>query len=248
MNNVAILHCDRKGLIGTNGTLAYKSREDFQWFKSFTLNKFLVMGRNTYAECGNLTNRSILSLSSNGNLFNGKATEHTVKTLQTLKRKLVFCGGPSVYEKHLPDCNAVIINYTKQPEKSPGLNPSYFNLVQLHELFDIAQSIEYKTFTQVIYKPKKPVAVIKYTSRIHKASLYPLALTLRNGYYLNENSICESGSDEYYQSNEVFDTEAEALAQIYKELKVTQTRLENQLKACRALRQSILIKSNLSAN
>jgi dihydrofolate reductase len=153
MTNVAILHCDSNGLIGTNGTLAYKSREDFQWFKSFTRSKFLVMGRNTYAECGNLTNRNILALSSEGNLLNGKATEHAVESLLARKYELIFCGGPRVYEQYLPLCSKVIINYTKQPEKLPGLDPSYFNLTQLHELFDVAQTVEYKTFMQVIYRP-----------------------------------------------------------------------------------------------
>jgi dihydrofolate reductase len=154
MANFAILHCDSKGLIGTTGTLAYKSREDFRWFKSYTRNKILVMGRNTYEECGNLPNRLILVLSSSSNLLNGKTTERTVESLIAQKYDLIFCGGPSVYEKYLPFCSEVIINYTKQPEKQPGLNPAYFNLAQLHELFDVAQTIEYNTFTQVIYKPQ----------------------------------------------------------------------------------------------
>jgi dihydrofolate reductase len=173
MNNVAVLHCDQKGLIGTNSTLAYKSREDFQWFKSYTQGKFLVMGKNTYAECGNLANRSILSLSSKGNLFNGLPTSYTVESLLAKKYHLVFCGGPSIYEKYLPICSEVIINYTEKPEKQPGLNPSYFNLVQLHQLFEVDQTVEYKTFAQVIYRPKKP-AELKYTSRVHKANLNPL--------------------------------------------------------------------------
>jgi hypothetical protein len=91
-------------------------------------------------------------------------------------------------------------------------------------------------------QPKKP-AVKKYTSRVHKASLDPLTLTLCNGYYLNENSICENGSDEYYRLDEVFNTEAKALAQIYKELAAKQTKLENQLKTCKELQNTILIKA-----
>lgn len=149
----AVVHCDSNGLIGTNGTLAYKSREDHQWFKSFTQGKLLVMGRNTYAECGNLPNRDILCLSSSSNLYNGVPTNCTVESLE--KYGLVICGGTKVYQQYLPRCSEVIVNYTKQPQKQPSSNPTYFNLTQLNQLFEAIQTVEYKTFIQVTYRPKK---------------------------------------------------------------------------------------------
>lgn len=149
---VAVVHCDSNGLIGKDGTLAYKSVEDHQWFKSFTFGKHLVMGRKTYAECGNLANRGILCLSSSGNLYNGLTTNLTVENLS--KYNVVICGGVKIYEQYLPSCDQVIVNYTKQVKKEPSLNSAYFNLSQLNELFIEVKRVEYKEFTQAVYQQK----------------------------------------------------------------------------------------------
>lgn len=236
MTITALVHCDSKGLIGTNGGLAYKSREDHLWFKSFTQGKHLVMGRKTYTECGNLPSRGILCLSSSGNLYNGIATKRTVESLG--KYNVVICGGAKVYEQYLPICNEVIVNYTKQTEKQPGLKPTYFNLSQLNELFIEVQKVEYNTFTQVIYKLKTKIAS-KYLSTIKSANLKPEVLeqeqimqyyvisslsqkisykTLIAGYdfkgnlsyYLNPEA--REDDTEYYDTSQVFEDYNDALA------------------------------------
>lgn len=235
MTITAVVHCDSNGLIGTNRTLAYKSREDHQWFKSYTQGKHLIMGRNTYAECGNLANRGILCLSSSGNLYNGLPTKHTV---ESLGNSVVICGGAKIYEQYLPNCKQVIVNYTKQVEKRPGSNPTYFNLTQLHELFEFVQFVDYKTFTQVVYRLKKSL-ITKYTSAIIKANLEPQLLEQSSN-----GNWADYSKNKCYKPNEVFDTESQALAEIYKNLQKEQSRLEIKLKACKDLQVSILLKSN----
>lgn len=231
----AIVHCDSKGLIGTAGTLAYRSREDFQFFKKYTSGskhgsntKVLVMGTKTYKESGQLANRNILVLSSNGNLFNGKKTTHTVSSLKPLN--LILCGGSKIYEEYLPFCKEVIVNYTKQIEKSPGLAPVFFNIEQLHNLFEVKKTEEFNTFTQVTYKAKCKIFK-KYSSRSLIHILEELEVEECPGdYWLNINSKCKSGSDEYYLTEELWDTKSEALLEIQRlvlleEIKLTQKKL-----------------------
>lgn len=210
---VAVVHCDSNGLIGTSGTRAYKSREDHQWFKSFTRGKHLVMGRNTYAECGDLANRGILCLSSSGNLYNGRQTKHNVESLG--KYNVVICGGAKVYEQYLPICDQVIVNYTKQAKKQPGLSPTYFNLKQLNELFTEVERVEYKTFTQVIYKPRTKSmqyyvvsGLLHGINRKHLTASYDFKGNL--AYYTDPNAgECDK---EYYKVLQVFKDYDDALA------------------------------------
>ncbi len=152
MSFSAIAHCDTTGLIGLSNRLAYRSSEDLKEFKAQTLGSqtILVMGKNTYQECGNLPERIILALSSKGNLLNGKATNETVETLSR-SNHMIICGGPIVYEQFLPLCDSVIIHFTKQPQKNPGDNPSYFPLNLLNELFRQTTVKDFKTFTQIHY-------------------------------------------------------------------------------------------------
>lgn len=219
MTITALVHCDSKGLIGTNGVLAYKSREDHLWFKSFTQGKHLVMGRKTYTECGNLPSRGILCLSSSGNLYNGIATKRTVESLG--KYNVVICGGAKVYEQYLPICNEVIVNYTKQTEKQPGLKPTYFNLSQLNELFIEVQKVEYNTFTQVIYKLKPEVLEQEQIMQYYVISSLSQKISYKTliagydfkgnlSYYLNPEA--REDDTEYYDTSQVFEDYNDALA------------------------------------
>lgn len=150
----AITHCDTSGLIGLNGQLAYRSSEDFKEFKKQTLGNqtILIMGKNTYQECGNLPERSILALSSGGNLLNGKPTDKTVKNLSKTNY-IIICGGSSVYERFLLDCESVVVHYSKQPIVTirPKDKPSYFPLQLLNEVFRPTTVKDFETFVQIWY-------------------------------------------------------------------------------------------------
>lgn len=147
----AILHTDHAGLIGINGELAYRSKEDFKSFKKYTSkpNTLLVMGRRTYQECGNLPGRNILTLSSKGNLLNGQPTDITI---ENCKEDLILCGGATVYNGYLHLCQEVVINFTKQ-ECPPLLGVyTYFDLDYLNRLFTLESCVHTKDFVQAIYK------------------------------------------------------------------------------------------------
>ena len=50
----AIVAMDLNRVIGYKGKIPWKISADFQWFKSMTMGKFLVMGNNTFKMVGSL--------------------------------------------------------------------------------------------------------------------------------------------------------------------------------------------------
>ena len=146
---LSITHCDNSGLIGVDGELAYKSTEDFKEFKRITKDSVLLMGKNTYQECGPLKNRQMLVLSSKGNTLDGKPFNGDFSKMGDI----VLCGGPKVYKDYLPLCELVVLHVTKQQKILNPLNPAYFPLDTLQKLFVLESSKEFETFIQQIYLP-----------------------------------------------------------------------------------------------
>jgi dihydrofolate reductase len=146
----ALVHCDKNGLIGVDGKLAYTSLEDLREFKKLTVgdNKVLVMGKRTYEECGNLAGRTILTLSSEGNLLNGQPTTETFNSLR-VNNDILICGGEIVYKTYLPCCDAVIVHLTKQ--ETLLRSGTMFPWLVLVDLFTPVLTREFDTFTQVVY-------------------------------------------------------------------------------------------------
>ena len=62
---IAIAAMSKNRVIGNKGTIPWHVKEDFQWFKEFTMGKTLVMGRRTYDSIPPLKGRKICVLSSN---------------------------------------------------------------------------------------------------------------------------------------------------------------------------------------
>lgn len=146
----AILHTDSAGLIGVDGKLAYRSKEDFKAFKYYTLgeNKILVMGRKTYEECGKLHLRNILVLSRKGNLLNGFPTRLTVENAEA---NIVICGGATVYDQYLPMCSEVVVNFTKQKPRRHSSGCTYVNLEPLDKLFSLQSQEDHKDYITKVY-------------------------------------------------------------------------------------------------
>jgi dihydrofolate reductase len=251
----AIVHTDCNGLIGIDGKLAYRSKEDLQFFKEYTTNSayptILVMGRKTFEECGPLPGRRILVLSSVGNYFcNGTKSGLSTEDLAGSQYNVVLCGGSQVYNKYLYLCNEVILNHTTQKLKEPGVNPAYIDLRNLNNLFKYSRHSHYETFTQIIYSKRlnlehKFSSVNWLNGTVSRIPLHREA----GGNWYNPNSEAENGSDEYFNSSEIHDTLIEAKAAVRTKLSKRLSRLENEkyavLKAFETLNKNN-DKSNIS--
>lgn len=60
----AIMAMSKNRCIGLNGGIPWRVKEDFQWFKEFTLNRSIIVGKNTFDDLPKLKDRSVYFLSS----------------------------------------------------------------------------------------------------------------------------------------------------------------------------------------
>jgi dihydrofolate reductase len=103
----AIAAVDKNLLIGRGGGLPWPSiKEDFQWFKEFTVNQYLVVGSTTYRTLPPLPGRKLLVLTDSFtdrwfNPFNDTSmcTLSYVDILKVAeKRDVIVAGGAKTYE------------------------------------------------------------------------------------------------------------------------------------------------------
>lgn len=122
-----IVAMDENGAIGYNNTIPWRLREDMRYFKQFTRNKVVLMGRNTAQSIGKaLPNRYNIVLSTN-DLY--EPPEDMVKVANTteaivearaaiaanpeLEDELVVLGGCEVYSVMLPLTETIVATLVK---------------------------------------------------------------------------------------------------------------------------------------
>lgn len=116
---ITLIACsDKNGLIGKNNQLPFSNSKDMQFFKDYTTNKTILMGRNTWESmnCKPLKNRINLILSNSifgDNIFSSKEEVLEYCSLARVE-ELVVIGGASIYELFLEDCEKIILNEVNQ--------------------------------------------------------------------------------------------------------------------------------------
>ena len=114
----AIIAMAENRVIGKNGGLPWPSiREDFRWFKEFTMGKKLIVGKNTFDTLPLLKNREILILTRrveeldsyitnqylvNNNNLTGKLIDATDISLIESDKDSIVAGGAKTYVNLLP--------------------------------------------------------------------------------------------------------------------------------------------------
>jgi dihydrofolate reductase len=116
----AILAMAQNRVIGKNGGLPWPSiKEDFKWFREFTMGKKLIVGKNTFDTLPLLKNREILVLTRlveeldayvqnqyfvNNNGLSGKMIDIRDVIIFELKNNpdIIVAGGAKTYVKLLP--------------------------------------------------------------------------------------------------------------------------------------------------
>lgn len=103
----AIIALDEYNGMSKDGKIPWKVKEDFAYFRKYTLGKTCVMGRNTYEDmltyCKNkddpLPGRKIIVVTSKS-LQNVRCIKnlHELESL-FLDEELVLCGGKRIYEE-----------------------------------------------------------------------------------------------------------------------------------------------------
>ena len=160
----AIAAMDKNRLIGRGGGLPWPSiKEDFKWFKEFTMGKKLIVGKNTFDTLPLLKNREILVLTRmieeldayvqnqyfvNNNGLSGKMIDIRDVIIFELKNNpdIIVAGGAKTYVRLLPYITEFYVTHVNGTYDGDTFMPPFEDLFTNKEVvkeFDLHKVIKY---------------------------------------------------------------------------------------------------------
>jgi len=160
----AIIAMAKNRVIGKNGGLPWPSiKEDFKWFKEFTMGKKLIVGKNTFDTLPLLKNREILVLTRmveeldayvqnqyfvNNNGLSGKMIDIRDVIIFELKNNpdIIVAGGVKTYVRLLPYITEFYVTHVNGSYDGDTFMPPFEDLFTKFELvkeFDGHKVIKY---------------------------------------------------------------------------------------------------------
>lgn len=157
----AIIAMAKNRVIGKNGGLPWPPiKEDFKWFKEFTMGKRLIVGKNTFDTLPLLKNRECLVLVKgdpildsyienqyvmNNNTMSGRL--FTMEDLNTIRDSdTIVAGGAKTYTKLLPHITEFYVTHVNSEYDGDTYMPEFehlFNKFELVKEFDGHRVIKY---------------------------------------------------------------------------------------------------------
>ena len=138
MFSLIVAFDDHKG-IGKDNKLPWYFKEDLKLFKENTINKKIVMGRNTFDSIGKplpLRHTFIVSnqiKENKENITYINDFDHFLKTNKDSKEEIMICGGASIYALALPYCTKLYISKVEGNYNCdtffPNFNENKFKIV-----------------------------------------------------------------------------------------------------------------------
>jgi len=104
-------------LIGVNNDLPWKLRDDLEHFKNYSMNKPIIMGKNTYESIGRpLPNRTNIIISSTLKEVKGCHICSTLKEGISLAAgntndEIILIGGARIFEEGMRIINKLVISW-----------------------------------------------------------------------------------------------------------------------------------------
>ena len=152
-----IVACTKKLVIGINNKIPWHISEDFKHFKNYTLNKTILMGKNTYFSIGKpLPMRKTIVVCNDEELIINHpdvvVKKDLFEVLNEYKNKneeLVVCGGAMIYKLSLPYVDKLIISEIKNDYEGDAFFPTFYNE------FTLISSEDKKDFIIKIYERRK---------------------------------------------------------------------------------------------
>lgn len=114
---IGLVAVSKNNIIGNNGEIPWKVKEDMQWFKQMTERKTIIVGYNTYEKLPRLKNRKILVLSNSRkeSLYDPFAdvSVSTITYDDVFKLpdhdKFVVCGGNKTYNAFVNNISGLYV-------------------------------------------------------------------------------------------------------------------------------------------
>jgi dihydrofolate reductase len=159
----AILAMAQNRVIGKNGGLPWASiKEDFKWFKEFTVGNTIVVGKNTFDTLPLLKNRECLVLVKEDKIMDANPNQYLVNnnsmtgqliTMTDLesysefkKDYLIVAGGAKTYVKLLPYITEFYVTHVNGSYDGDTFMSSFEDLFTQQEVvkeFDLHKVIKY---------------------------------------------------------------------------------------------------------
>lgn len=136
-----IVAISKNNVIGNKGNLPWHYPEDLQYFKKTTLNKTVVMGKNTFTSIIErlgkpLPNRKCVVVTRNLDFnYDGVEVIHDLKAYleKSHDEEIFIIGGKQIYEQSLPYVDKLYITFINQDYPGdtyfPDLDYSQFELI-----------------------------------------------------------------------------------------------------------------------
>lgn len=142
--------------IGKNNSIPWKIKEEMIFFKNTTINKTVVMGKNTFLSLKNpLSNRKNVVISSTLNNYSNseiivyKNLDDFLKKYLNSKEEIYIIGGKQIYEFFLPISKKVFVS---------KLADNYHCDIFMENSFDdfnLVKTQKFNSFILEIYENKK---------------------------------------------------------------------------------------------
>ena len=137
--------------IGKNGKIPWHHKEDFQWFKEFTIGKNIVIGRNTYDKLPILKNRIIWVLSKTekegaGALCDISTMYHYTSNINIIPKDAIVAGGKSIYELFMPQITEFYVTVIDKEYEGDTYMSAFehnFSTQEVIKVFDFGKIIKY---------------------------------------------------------------------------------------------------------
>jgi dihydrofolate reductase len=140
MSLIAIACVDSKGVLGYNGSLAYRIPGDLSHFKETVGQNAILVGRKTYEEASRLApSFDWVELERGSSL-------DTIQYAQASKEICYLGGGSVIFEAYLNYCNKALIS-VPDFTKEFGLNSTMFPLDKLKQNFILHRVEKKEGFT-----------------------------------------------------------------------------------------------------
>lgn len=145
----AIAAMSENRVIGANQGIPWRIKEDFQWFKSFTMDKSIIIGRKTFDTLPPLPGRTIFVLTRDNNpnldgvCVNKLGARGLFISSEGMPLRGIVAGGAQIYSQLLPFCDELYLTIVKGEFEGDTYMPPFEHLfpyqclIRAHEKFSI---------------------------------------------------------------------------------------------------------------
>lgn len=136
--------------IGINNKLPWNIKEEMAHFRKLTLNKTIIMGKNTFLSIGKaLKDRQNIVLSTSlKNEYDDIIIEKNVDDCLKKYKDAIIIGGQKIFEQFLPFVDILSISYIKGSFEADTFFPDF------EDDFEIIYEEDFEKFKYIKYKRK----------------------------------------------------------------------------------------------